>query len=390
MDSLINNWISKYHAKNVPFFSCNPLYGGYATTNFGKADYSWLKEFSTRLVNVGNIIKRLCVENALSFSNDKPFRPKSVLKYLVLVYYFTIYLFNIRKAFKNIIYFDPLASNGVAPIKFNNSIKLLPGSPILALVYTDKEKKSQRFDKLVFSDIDQSKIDELEHLVDILFEEKRIKHYSRDQILFKTCDVNEFLSRHADALDIENKKTHVLSFIDPYGLEVDWNTLENILSLNTDLIYTFMATGAMRAAESGINHDDKHDLKITRFMGDLDWVHLIKKPHDKNEIEQDLLALFLSKIASFRNLIVTYHVEGDSSFNYDVILATRKTGKKNSPWIRPMCKLKLDWEQEKFNEKRVIQALSGQITFDELVENKKRLTPTHKVLDDFVGDKNND
>jgi three-Cys-motif partner protein len=171
-------------------------------------------------------------------------------------------------AFKNqpfkSIYIDAFAGTGerqriipAAPI-FNEDEKIetLAGSAKIAL-----ETKNP-FDKYIFIEKVKQRLDRLRDIAE---------GYPDRDVEFHQGDANFILYEICDRF---NWKQHrAVLFLDPYGLEVDWNTLEKIRTTKAiDVWFLFSISGLYRQA--ALKFDSIEDYKINtinRILGTDDW-----------------------------------------------------------------------------------------------------------------------
>ena len=86
------------------------------------------------------------------------------------------------------------------------------------------------------------------------------------------ADANKELARVCEFLDKESMRA--VAFIDPFGMEIHWKTLENLAATRcVDMIFLFSLSGLYRQAERKIKEDfDEHKAaSLDRFLGTKNW-----------------------------------------------------------------------------------------------------------------------
>lgn len=118
------------------------------------------------------------------------------------------------------------------------------------------------FDRLVFMDAKKKHFDALCHLKD--------QHPERDISVLRG-DANELIQSEIrwDGW----RKTRAVMFLDPYGMEVEWKTLQIIAETKAiDVWYLFPLAGLYRqAARSFAKIDASKEASITRMLGTENW-----------------------------------------------------------------------------------------------------------------------
>jgi len=184
------------------------------------------------------------------------------------------------RKYYTLIYFDGFAGSGAImqdePKKNINQLDLLTIKPNLETVIQDsiEEQRSQldliigvaqeilsikeprEFDMYYFVEKNSKNADELKNLVNSKFSDKKV-FVVPDDCNKKLVDLAAFLRKP------KNKNHRVLAFIDPYGMQVEWKTIENLKGLGID-IWMLVPTGL------GVNRLIKNDGKIEdALMGQL-------------------------------------------------------------------------------------------------------------------------
>lgn len=131
-----------------------------------------------------------------------------------------------------LIYFDGFAGSGEIQTK-NDDIDLMEGVALQVLSL----EEPRRFDVFYFVEKDLEKAKKLKSTIDSKF-----PHIEEKYVSWGDC--NEKLKALADYLKKpKNKKNRGIVFIDPYGMQVEWKSIQALKGLNLDL-WILVPTGA--------------------------------------------------------------------------------------------------------------------------------------------------
>lgn len=189
----------------------------------------------------------------------------SLKKLIVLRYYIYPFLDILRNnKFKKIHYVDLFAGTGLLKIED----KIMPGTPLVPLLTTKeiiKKKTTHYFDEYHISDIDGESIKLLEERINQVKEDLPTSIHVQKTPFDKA--VEEIFSGTPPTN--ENWKNDAyLVVLDPFGFDIDWNHLTQILrSGAVDVIIIFHT----RLASWNQNKDQSAE-KLTKMYGDIDWV----------------------------------------------------------------------------------------------------------------------
>ena len=159
-------------------------------------------------------------------------------------------------------YIDAFAGPGEFVAKQNRD-RIISGSPINAL---DIEHK---FSEYHFIDINQSKIDHLQELIAERPEAKTVHLHLGDP--------NEVLKRTILPNYQYESFKRALCILDPYGLDIEWETIESIGKARTmDVFLNFPLMDINRNAALKILEvsDPEEGARLTKIWGDDSWKHL--------------------------------------------------------------------------------------------------------------------
>lgn len=153
-------------------------------------------------------------------------------------------------------YFDAFAGTGQCEIKVGADRRTIPGSAHIAIECVPP------FHKLVFIEKSGRKVKALRELKETV--------PTRD-IEVVHGDANQELSAQLSALRKANDRAIV--FLDPFGMQVEWNTLKCIASTKfVDLLYLFPLSGLYRqATRSSDRIDPDKEASLVRIFGTREW-----------------------------------------------------------------------------------------------------------------------
>lgn len=159
-------------------------------------------------------------------------------------------------------YIDAFAGTGECDITVAGRELRVPGSASIAI------DCKPPFHKMVFIEKAASRMRALEKL------SQAAKH--RDIAVVKD-DANVAVPAHLAAL---KRSDRAVVLLDPYGMTVDWATLEKIsASRLADVWYLFPLSGLYRqAAKDSRNVDAFKEAALTRIMGPHDWKKALYQP----------------------------------------------------------------------------------------------------------------
>jgi three-Cys-motif partner protein len=170
------------------------------------------------------------------------------------------YLRAYTKALKNLPftlhYLDAFAGTGTCEIKVGDKRLTIPGSSAIAIECTPP------FHKLVFIEKSSRKVKALQRLKDA--------DSTRDVTVIHD-DANKALPACLAKLNFCGDRAIV--FLDPFGMQVEWQTLRQIASTKfTDLLYLFPLSGLYRqATRSAAKIHPVKEAALRRIFGTMEW-----------------------------------------------------------------------------------------------------------------------
>lgn len=170
-----------------------------------------------------------------------------------------------NRPYWSLLYFDGFAGTGEINTE-NDDFEITEGAA-KKILNIDKPRP---FDMYYFVELDCSKKEKLEKTISTNYPYKQ-------QVFVQAADCNEKLLDLAKFLKSkEGKNYKVLAFIDPYGMELKWKSLEALKDLGIDLwILVPTGVGANRLLKKDGNISDAWILRLVQFLG-IDKEEIIK------------------------------------------------------------------------------------------------------------------
>ena len=294
-----------------------------------KDDYEWLKE---RLPKVFELGKRLSTVYPDVIVNAHPW---TLLKLLLHSVYVPLYTSIIKPSitkqrFYPMVYIDLFSGCGLNKISTPSSGDvLMPGSPILASFFA-----RSKFDYFVCVEKNAKRANALKARL----KEVPDGYASEPRIILGDC--NEVIDEICFMLDVildKKRRSHYLAFIDPYGFELSWFTLEKLLKRRGDLWILMQAEQIPR-----MKGTPKGREKLKEFFGDYRFMNFNKPT--------EFVVYYCHKISRVgsinvrREFVIPCPIKlgirtrkGRVTRRYYLIFATRKT-KQGSRWIKAVEK----------------------------------------------------
>ncbi|MRX37150.1 three-Cys-motif partner protein TcmP [Aminobacter sp. MDW-2] len=189
--------------------------------------------------------------------------------------YLQAYMSALRGKFDNLWYIDAFAGTGSRTVRVEASDGDLFDAPTPAAV--ESRRGSARialdikpaFDRLVFMDADPAHCAALEAL-------KEANPHREISIL--NGDANRLIQGEIKWNGW--KRTRAVMFLDPYGMEVEWETLRAIAATRAiDVWYLFPLSGLYRQAARNITAvDESKRRSLTRMLGTDEWERELYSP----------------------------------------------------------------------------------------------------------------
>jgi three-Cys-motif partner protein len=174
----------------------------------------------------------------------------------IVVSYAKAYLTIMKvQAWAKTLYFDGFAGSGTIEAENKIEPKEIKGTALRILDIV--EPKS--FDMYYFVELDEQNKIELENQINKNYFGKNA-HVVKEDCNIKLKDMAKFLTLH--------KKYRALAFIDPYGMSVNWSSIEILKGLGIDLwILVPTGVGVSRLLKNDGNISEAWLSKLEQFLG---------------------------------------------------------------------------------------------------------------------------
>ena len=229
----------------------------------------------------------------------------TVKKLEALKKYLAAYLTVLQAQPFSLLYIDAFAGPGFWKERNNISSGLLfrgeesdeyrKGSPFFALEASSQS--SRTFDEFIFID-KNNHIHDLEKMV-------RERHGDKlDKIKFIQNDANIIVQEVCDTIDWQSSRA--VLFLDPFGMEVKWKTIEAIANTKAIDLWVLFPLGVAvnRMITKDGNIPPEWEAKLFDLFGDNDWRKNFYQP--QNQQQTDLFEMKaddnLQKTASFEDI----------------------------------------------------------------------------------------
>jgi three-Cys-motif partner protein len=210
---------------------------------------------------------------------------------------------------------------------FDPSGEIMLGSPLLALT------TRFAFDNLYFVEMGTAEYSALETRVSTSDRSERVELFHEDCNLAVETIVARI--RQIDGEYVDGKWPCLnLAFLDPEGLEIEWQTVEKLAGLSRmDLIINFSTSGITRNAGLAASKED--DTKVDRFFGTREWrtVYEATRNQDSSVVRRKLIDFYLSRLNDM-GYVETVPQEKDFKNQRNVQIYTMIFASKNDLGIR--------------------------------------------------------
>lgn len=165
------------------------------------------------------------------------------------------------------IYIDAFAGSGKCEIRSGKTTKTIDGSAKIAL------ENDPQFQRFIFIEADNKRHNELKHLCN-QYTDKNIEIYESDA----NQKIQEFCKK------TNWKKNRSVLFLDPYGMEADWETVEAIAKTKSiDFWYLFPLMGFYRNLPiNKDSQDERMEKNLFRILGTNEWKNFYTEPQTYN------------------------------------------------------------------------------------------------------------
>jgi three-Cys-motif partner protein len=161
-------------------------------------------------------------------------------------------------------YIDAFAGS-VRPRAKEDEQRYIDGSPLRAL------QTEPKFDAYWFIDVSPKRIERVE----------RLREEFPDRVIeIRQENCNEVLRNNIIPLISYSSRRRAFIFLDPYGLQVDWETVRELANTRTcDIFVNFSVMGVTRLLPREQSPDPEIVEQLNKVMGSTDWItQLYREP----------------------------------------------------------------------------------------------------------------
>lgn len=160
-------------------------------------------------------------------------------------------------------YIDAFAGS-IRPRAKEDEQRYIDGSPLRAL------QTEPQFDAYWFIDISPQRVERVERLR---------KEFPSHSIEIWQGNCNEILCNEIIARIPYRSKKRAFVFLDPYGLQVDWETIRELANTRTcDIFINFSVMGVTRLLPRDKPPESEVIEQLSKVMGSTDWIAQIYQP----------------------------------------------------------------------------------------------------------------
>jgi three-Cys-motif partner protein len=171
----------------------------------------------------------------------------------IFIKYVNAYLKIMAKQNFKLIYFDGFAGSGEIESKTYNS--LIEGVAIKVL----NLESIKKFDYYYLVELNKLKLKKLKEKIEKCAKNDKNIVYVGDDCNNKIVDMSKYMRR--------NEFARALAFIDPYGLEMNWNSLSGFKDLGVDMWILIPTGGVNRMLKNDGNIKESWLEKLSSFLG---------------------------------------------------------------------------------------------------------------------------
>jgi len=209
---------------------------------------------------------------------------------------------------------------------------LVPGSPLIAWNFA---YRCFDYMYLVEKEPENSKL--LEERMKLVSLPEKFRIYQKD--------ANKVYSSIIEEIE-ETASAHFFAFIDPYAFEVEWKTLERLLTsrVRGDFLILFQPRYIAMNVGSVLSGRVKEHNALNKFFGDASWIDYLGKKRGAGQgIPEAALEYYVNKIKEVRKgretIIEKVKIPLFDNTCYFLIFVTTRTMRGN-PWMNTVIKLK--------------------------------------------------
>jgi len=176
-----------------------------------------------------------------------------------------------KKSWLKAYYYIDAFAGSVRPRAKEDEQRYIDGSPIRAL------QTEPKFDGHWFVDVNPQRVERVKKLCED-FPNQIIETYQGD------C--NDILYNEIIPKTPYSSKKRAFVFLDPYGLQVDWETVKELSNTKTcDIFVNFSVMGVTRLLPREQNPDPEAVRQINKVMGNTEWITQIYKESPVTQLD---------------------------------------------------------------------------------------------------------
>ncbi|NCJ06720.1 three-Cys-motif partner protein TcmP [Synechococcales cyanobacterium C] len=177
-----------------------------------------------------------------------------------------------KKSWLRAYYYIDAFAGSVRPRAKEDEQRYIDGSPLRAL------QTEPQFDGYWFVDVSQQRVERVEELR---------AEFSDCVINIRQGNCNEILCNEIAPQIPYSSKRRAFVFLDPYGLQVDWETVRELANTKTcDIFVNFSVMGVTRLLPRDQNPEPEVIERLSKVMGSTNWITEIYR--ELPEIQLDL------------------------------------------------------------------------------------------------------
>lgn len=273
-----------------------------------KDDYTWLSERINYLTN-NDIFRQI---NSRKNEYIPTFRVGAwtIIKEMTLAYYAPNYIRILRNQYHitHLNYLDLFAGSGL--VGLDDLTKYYLGSPLVVT-----KAIPNKFDKYFFFEKDSAKAGQLTTLL------------PDENCVIQQGDCNEFIDLILPR--ISSPRNHSLVFIDPFAMEIKFETIKKFARVGCDLMITVATQEIYRALRQWFDNPTWSSKQVDNFFGDKDWKTSLANIRSDEEIF-DYYADRIVKFA-FKKIPSSTKIEKQIGGQHYFILFTSTGGQGERP-----------------------------------------------------------
>ncbi len=175
-----------------------------------------------------------------------------------------------KKSWLRAYYYVDAFAGSVRPRAKEDEQRYIDGSPLRAL------QTEPRFDRYWFVDVSPRRVERVQRLR---------KEFPDCVIDVRRGNCNEVLCNEIVPQLPYSSKQRAFVFLDPYGLQVDWETVRELANTRTcDIFVNFSVMGVTRLLPRDQNPEPEVVEQLSKVMGSTDWISQIYQEPESTQL----------------------------------------------------------------------------------------------------------